>query len=250
MDCVSGKQLEIRWKFEELGEIQKHCRKLRNISVYVPGNNASYGQFLASYGAQLELARIRRMVASDLEDVVQRCPNAMFILHSKDTDVPSMRIIGRQLKEVSISKYNRQYTDFTDSWDLCPNLRSISILKVVRIEDVRAMLMTPKLFLKRLVLSIPNFSTFKVIANKVTTLECVRFQCKFPPENENVFEPLILTSCFMNSSALESLEISDITSHPIPGSRSPGYFEPVLEMLRTRYRFRRVEVTYFGTRYS
>jgi len=177
---------------EEMGEIQKHCQKSRSISGYSPGSNTSFAQLIASYGAQLELARIWRMDANDLEYVVTRCPNAMFTLASKETDVPNMNIIGKQLKEVLIFKYcdlNHQLPDSTGTWDLCPNLQTISIQKKVGDVDVRAMLLTPKQFLKRLVLGIAKFSTFTFIANKVTTLEVVRFKCSFPPGN--VFKSLI-----------------------------------------------------------
>lgn len=71
-----------------------------------------------------------------------------------------------------------------------------------------------------------------------------------PPEDvpANFLERFIeMTSCFLLSPAVQSLEIVDSAEDESPEVESPGFFDPVRELLRTKYRHRRVQVAICGT---
>lgn len=143
--------------------------------------------------------------------------------------------------------------------------------------DLQAVLSTPKVYLKKLEVSIASFAAMIIFATAVlTSLESIRIGCEFPPENafnllgssnkclravqidtsispefdQNEEKRLILervsemTDCFLRSLALQSLVIK--VAHPLFVVHYPGYFESFCEMLRTHNRHRRVRVHVFG----
>lgn len=63
----------------EIRKVQKYCSKLKNIDISGPYlSSAALSKCLASYKGRLEQVEIYPMGSGDLEQVVRRCPNAVF----------------------------------------------------------------------------------------------------------------------------------------------------------------------------
>lgn len=252
--------------------IQDHCRKLKHVDIngrYL--NSAAYSECLISYGNQLQHAAIREMTRVELEDVLQKS------LVPEGNLFPHLKSIGPRLEKVGpTSWYLGEWSDSSDVWDSCQNLREIMCCRPLEVSAFQSMFNSPKPVLTRLELNLGDFKAMSIFdSGFITTLESVVLWGGFPPENpfeslvkynkslHNIFikiygeyenmqenEPLLkvreMTSCFLSSPSIETLDINDWNAKIPPGVYSSGYFTPVKEILRTEYRHQRVEVRIFN----
>jgi len=260
-------------------KVQKHWRKLNTNDIYSLAGYAfdtsAYSKLLGSYKGQLEVASIRHLLTTEIDAVMRDCPNAKRKLKCVGKDVLCcLKLIGKQLQSVDVSGYRGVASDSTREWDLCPNLLDISIVSRLELREVRSIFRTPKLFLKKLDITIEDPKTLDIIVNSgICTLESVEIWCALSSvhsfsslveknkfllnadinvsrfyefiennrHNEAVKVVQEITCCFLKSPLLQSLSIHGDT---VP-FEVPNCFGPVREMIRTMYRHRRVEVTIF-----
>lgn len=264
---------------EEIRRISKYCRKLKDVDITGPNlNTSAFSKCLVSNAGQLEHAVIRRMKQRDLKTVLKICPNSKFSLQYQRPDlVNCMKMMGKRLIKVGFGDfphYDNISSDQTGAWDACPNVREIDMDRELQLCDFRAIFNTPKVFLKDLSLHVVDFKSLDVFAaGAVTALESAAFWCGFPPKNafnalvrknktlrkahivinmpedtpDNLGERVLeMATCFLNSPALQSLYIADGYDGKSPEDESPGCFDPVRELLRSKYRHRRVQVILCG----
>jgi len=262
--------------------IQKYCRKLKDIKLYNPGCDLAISECICSYEGQLESVTIRNMDLGLLRNVVQKCTNARFILTLIEGDASEyLRIIAGQLESIHYSSenlYGEGQANPFSAWNLCPNIREITISSSSYVQEVEAIVGSPKLFLKKITLGffIPDENVkdalAKLAGGYVTTLEVVNLSCLFP--SESAFESLVSTNkslrkvtinlgrddeyddvpvlltrtvgymkCFFRAPSLEFLQICD---HDYT---SVGKVQALEEFYRSRYRYRPVHLRLFGQNY-
>lgn len=229
-----GKTLEIlsiKFKFsgeEQIRNIEKYCRKLKHIDICGLYNMGALSKCLASYENQLEYAEIlsSNMNTEQLRGVVAKCTKGRFkLVFEEYIDHEYLNILGKQLKNVEIGRINKRI-DLRSAWNLCANLEDLLVHEPTRLRDVEALLASPKLFLKQIILDLHKKdgnvkSVMDAFATGgVTTLETVWLKCFTPPSK--AFDKLVDTNkALTNVSLLLIPEVNVIISEvenppPIP----------------------------------
>lgn len=147
---------EIPW---QIGRIGRYCRNIRRISIQDVSEegNTAISQLLASYGEQLQYAKIHYMNEAQWGRVLRVCTNARFHVIAMGTHslLPTVNIVGRQLEKVLVASrtFVGDVADFTRAWDKCVNLRELYV-QVGLLEHIRPVLSTPKPHLKSIILDV------------------------------------------------------------------------------------------------
>jgi len=272
---------------EEIGKIETHCRRLKKIDFYIrpyysPGATAS-SKCLASFKDQLEYGTLSYFSPEQVKNVVDSCTNAQFKLVCSRIQLPgSLSKVGKQVETVQFGGWYPTHDDFdaTPGWNLCPNVQKVTV-SGIRLVEIQALLETPKSHLKTIELrfdadssEVKNVMDF--FATKwVTTLESITVHCALPPAM-NTFKLLASRNKSLRYVRIELRNLTEIERNLIIGRvaevvecflsecsslkilRITGddddklvqKIDSVAEVLRTKYRQRRVDVSIFETNYD
>jgi len=150
-----GKHLEsvcARFGLEGVGHIQhitKFCPGIKRLELR--GNIDGIPECIASYGKQIEEAKIDFPAESDLKLLLSACPNARFSLWTKSKRDLRMTldILGSKLKALEITPQGgHQFDELPVDWSSCTNLESVKFHTQPSIEDIRGLMEKPKSLLK------------------------------------------------------------------------------------------------------
>lgn len=266
---------------EQIRNIEEHCRKLKHMDVCGLYNMAALSKCLASYENQLEYAAIlaNNMNTEQLRDVAKKCTRATFKLVFEEYVYEDyLRILGSQLIDVEIGRLNKRI-DLSGAWNLCTNLEKIQVDAPTRLSDVQALVMTPKLSLKKITLDLHKKdgnvqSVMDAFATGgITTLETVWLSCFTPPSkafdkfvdankslssvsiliNSRANNPLPIShaelreiaASFLKSASIKSLDVGDYYNH----EEGSAKIESIAELCSAKARFRRIHVSLLGCDY-
>jgi len=129
--------------------IEKYCRNLRRISIDIVSRdgNSALSALLASFGGQLQWAKISDFNEIQLLRVARSCSNARFHLHHAVPHEmePAVQILGAQIENITITNIgcDPSPSGFSAEWRKCINLREISFNRAIP-EIIRQIFSSPK----------------------------------------------------------------------------------------------------------
>jgi len=173
-----GKQLKkLEFATFSASGISQYCTSLRelNLNLYSHSSNTGDDDLWEKVGDKLEkltLKCVDRVLVDHLEkiqqlksaylygmgenevrDVANACRNASFHLRPvRDTPIlPSLLILEHQLESIHVQYDSevRDFDEFKKAWDGCVNLRQLHV-KGCNVEDMKAVMSTPKIQLQEL----------------------------------------------------------------------------------------------------
>jgi len=150
-----------------MGKIEKYCRKLKSISIFLDDYDGMYDYegsrfytFLSSYGRQLEYAAVPLQENSDIEPMVRVCENARFKVYGSGIRGPFLlRILKHKLVHLigtAIANWDDSvWEERAAAWDLCTSLEIFNP-GYYRKDDIRAVMNGPKRKLKHINISLKD----------------------------------------------------------------------------------------------
>lgn len=218
----------------------------------------------------------------DLKAVLENCENVKLSMELPGNNPVYYLTIGNEkVESVSINCTRADEfaaTDLAVGWDCCPDLKALTVNRVFGLAQLQAMFRLPKPSLVTINLSCLHIDFKKamdaLVDGHVRTIEFCTFRLAFPSPNtfyrfssankslisakitisveRNMDNALLkdrleeVTRCFLLCPALRVLKIHLIPCRWETSSR----IDAIEDLLRTRYRHRRIHVSVFGHEYS